>query len=373
MSNWATKYRPGKFGEVVGQKTSVDILSRIASGGWKPPAVMLKGPFGTGKTTLSRIVAKSLLCGNRQGFEPCGTCPSCKLVESDSHPSYTELDAASHGLIDDVRILKDLLAYQSAGSRVICFDESHMLSKQAQDALLKILEEGREGVLFLFATTESNKMLPTIQSRCVHLDLRLLMVDEIVPRLRHIAAQEGVEAEESALRLIASYVRGHLRDAVMLLGQLSETSIGKVTADLVRAYLRLDRYVDIYKFLTITDGKAMFVALEELLCSLAPSELQEMLGQVLLNTQKFKLGITGSFDQVDESWLSRVLEVQGSKALARADQVLSLSMDFATINQALASFGRIFEGGAAGSAPTASGVPVGGAQTQFSAFRKPGK
>jgi len=342
--NLATKYRPKLFSDVIGQEQEVQILKNIVTGAWKPNAIMLAGPFGTGKTTLARLLARALLCAQRKQDdpEPCGVCLSCLQMDEDNNPGYIELDAASNGKVEQVRELKDQLEYcGQSRRRILVYDEAHMLSSQGQDALLKILEEGSPGAMFCFATTEAHKVKFTIQSRCVYLRLRLLSADQIRDRLQLIASKENVEAESNAVRLIASYVRGHMRDALVLFEQIMKTGGGKVSEELVRAYLRLDRYKEIYEFLLLKTEAERYTRLETLLCSLAPAELQEMLGQALLDAYKVKLGV-GEFSEVDRVWLTRVVDQHGVKVLDRADAVLSLSMEFASINQAQAAFARVF-------------------------------
>lgn len=339
--NLALKYRPKKFSEVVGQDKAVDVLRNILEKGWRPPAISFSGAYGTGKTTLARLLARALLCGSRQGIEPCGICESCKAMDADNHQSYMELDSASQGLIADVRAMNEQISYRVPGSlRILTYDESHMLSKEAQNALLRTLEDGITGVLFLFCTTDPQKMLPTILSRCIPLDMRLLTAVQITDRLKLVATEEGIQFEEKALRIIATYSRGHARDALQLLDQVSKVS-STVSEELVRSYLRLDKYIEVYEFLVMKDRKEALIKLEDLLCNYAIGELTDNLGLALVNAYKLKLGID-VFDQVDRAWLKKVQEAQGDKMLDRAERVLTLNADFPSITYGMAAIGNIF-------------------------------
>lgn len=322
-------------------------------------------------TTLARLIARALLCDNRQGVEPCGVCDSCKAMDHDSNTAYLEIDSASNGLVADIRTLKDEASYRAVGGkqRIVVLDESHMISVQGQNAMLQLLEEGKDGVLFIFATTEAEKMLPTIRSRCVELNLKLLTAGEIYKRLVKVVEHEGVEYDDKALKVISTYVRGHMRDALVLLEQLIRMS-PKVSEDLVRTHLRLDKLVELYEFLTEKEKAKLLVRLENLLCHQSPGDLAESLGQVLIDAYKMHLGL-GDYSQVDQAWMKKVMDAQGvDKLLPRAEKVLSLNTDFASIQYGLAAIMQIFdqENAAPAAASPRSLIPGSGTAQ---AFRKP--
>lgn len=351
----ANKYRPRVFSEVVGQEEATAVLKSILSKGWQPLALMITGPFGTGKTTNARLIARALLCPDRKfddaqlaqpegergkPVEPCGVCESCLGIDKDNNISYTELDAASSGLISDVRAMKDMITYKTAqGMHIICYDESHMLTQQAQNALLQTLEEGVKDTLFIFATTDQAKMLPTIRSRCIELNLKLLSKELIRTRLEEVALAEGITLEGKAAGIIATYVRGHMRDALMLLEQLGQMT-KHITELAVRTYLRLDRYDEIYTFLCLKDRREAVERLELLLCNYAVSELTESIGEILVNAYKVSVGIPNE-SAVDQARLKLILESRGKRVIEEAEQILSLQTDFATINYGMAAISRI--------------------------------
>lgn len=304
------KYRPRRFSDVVGQESEITVLKSILQKNVRPPHVMLCGGFGLGKTTLARIFATSILCQERTDHEPCGKCKDCEEMARETHMAYAELDSASSGNVSEVRELKDSMDYSSPGGRpkVFVFDESHAMSSSGQNALLQTLESGRGNFVVVFCTTEASKMLPTIRSRCVTLHLKSLTVAQIDQRLQHIAKAEGIKFEDRAIRLIATYARGHLRDAVVTLEQIS-TALGEVTFEGVRIYLRLDRQAEVYGLLDAVNlpEKELYEKVESLLCSFSITELVQLLCTVLINGYRVSLGVVTELDQLDSAWLGKLL------------------------------------------------------------------
>ncbi|MBM4131232.1 DNA polymerase III subunit gamma/tau [bacterium] len=233
----ARKYRPETFGQVVGQAHVTATLRAALRKGKLHHAYLFSGPRGCGKTTVARLLAKALNCAAPVDGDPCGRCDTCRAIARGSDLDVLEIDAASNTGVDNVRELRDMAQYSTAGgsNRVFIIDEVHMLSKGAFNALLKILEEPPARVYFFFATTEANKIPRTILSRCQRFDFRLLGRDELAGRLKEVAAAEGVVVDEAGLRLLVSLAEGSLRDGLSLLDQViagaGETIDEKAVAD----------------------------------------------------------------------------------------------------------------------------------------------
>lgn len=215
------KYRPKSFSEMTGQEHVIQTLSNAIKNGNISHAYLFSGPRGCGKTTLARIFAKAINCQNRKGSEPCNECPSCLGINEGKAIDIIEIDAASHRGIDEIRELKDGIRFAPASLKykVFIIDESHQLTKEAANALLKTLEEPPSHAIFILATTEAHKMIPTIASRCQRFDFRKLTIPEIVKRLEWIAKKENIKIEKAALELIALNSDGSSRDADGILDQ----------------------------------------------------------------------------------------------------------------------------------------------------------
>ncbi len=215
------KYRPRTFDEVVGQDTITETLKNQVLTGRLSHAYLFIGTRGTGKTTCARILAKAVNCEHPVNGNPCNQCPSCLGIEDGTVMDVVELDAASNNGVDDVRMLRDEAVFSptTVRKRVYIIDEVHMLSKPAFNALLKILEEPPRHLMFILATTELNKVLPTILSRCQRHSFKRLDSETIARRLLYVAGKEGLELDEDAARLLGRLADGGMRDGLSLLDQ----------------------------------------------------------------------------------------------------------------------------------------------------------
>ncbi len=244
----ARKYRPSIFGEVMGQTHVVQTLTNAISRQRVAHSYVFSGMRGVGKTTVARILAKSLNCDKGPTSQPCGTCPSCVEITRGNSVDVIEIDGASNTGVDDVRELRENVKFAPFHGtyRVYIIDEVHMLSNSAFNALLKILEEPPSHAVFIFATTEVHKIPPTILSRCQHFTFRRISRLEIIAQLRHVATQTGVKVEDRSLSVLARASEGSMRDALSLLDQAVsfggetlqhgdlEALIGTVPDELVR-------------------------------------------------------------------------------------------------------------------------------------------
>ena len=228
----ARKYRPATFDTVVGQKALTTTLKNAIAAGKLAHAYLFCGPRGVGKTTCARIFAKTINClSPTPEGEACGHCESCVAFDEQRSYNIHELDAASNNSVEDIRSLIEQVHVppQVGKYKVFIIDEVHMLSAAAFNAFLKTLEEPPAHAIFILATTEKHKILPTILSRCQIYDFNRMEVGDIVAHLRHVAAQEGVECEDAALNVIAQKADGGMRDALSIFDQVVSFTEGHIT------------------------------------------------------------------------------------------------------------------------------------------------
>jgi DNA polymerase-3 subunit gamma/tau len=247
------KYRPQTFAEVVGQGHVTRTLSNAIASNRLAQAYLFSGPRGVGKTTTARIIAKALNCMAfpAQTPTPCGACDSCRDVTAGASMDVLEIDGASNTGVDNIRDLREQVKYVPLQSRykVYIIDEVHMLSNAAFNALLKTLEEPPPHLLFIFATTEAQKILPTILSRCQHFHFKRVGRLEMIAQISQIAAKEGITIGERALSLVAKASEGSVRDALSLVDQVVAYGGAEVREEDVVAILGV---VDREGFATLT-------------------------------------------------------------------------------------------------------------------------
>jgi DNA polymerase III subunit gamma/tau len=225
------KYRPQTFGEVVGQEAVVRTLTNAIQSGKVRQAYLFAGPRGTGKTSLARILAKAVNCAQGPTPEPDNTCSACVGISNGSSLDVIEMDAASQRGIDDIRDIRDRVVLQpvEGRSKVYILDEAHQLTDAAWNALLKLIEEPPPHLLFVFCTTELQKVLPTVRSRCQTFVFQRPRLPDLVRLLRRVADGEGMDVPDTALALVARSARGSFRDAVSTLDQLAAATGGTIT------------------------------------------------------------------------------------------------------------------------------------------------
>ncbi|WDF76587.1 DNA polymerase III subunit gamma/tau [Mucilaginibacter sp. KACC 22773] len=267
----ARKYRPATFETVVGQQHITNTLKNAIKNNQLAQAFLFCGPRGVGKTTCARILAKTINCTNlQQNGEACGECPSCKAFENGNSFNVHELDAASNNSVDDIRSLIEQVRIppQAARYKVYIIDEVHMLSQAAFNAFLKTLEEPPHYAIFILATTEKHKILPTILSRCQIFDFNRIRVDDMAGHLAGIAGKENISYEPDGLHIIAQKADGGLRDALSMFDQIVSFSGGKVTYRSVIDNLNIldyDYYFNITESLLKEDTAKVLLFFDEIL------------------------------------------------------------------------------------------------------------
>ncbi|WP_348753951.1 DNA polymerase III subunit gamma/tau [uncultured Aquincola sp.] len=305
----ARKYRPRSFEQMVGQEHVVRALTNALAQQRLHHAYLFTGTRGIGKTTVSRILAKSLNCIGPDGTggitaHPCGVCSACTEIDADRYVDYIEMDAASNRGIDEIRDLLERAAYKPSVGRfkVFMIDEAHQLTKESFNALLKTLEEPPDYLKFVLATTDPEKMLPTVLSRCLQFNLRPMAPEVVYEHLQHVLQAEAVEHDEASVRLLSRAARGSMRDALSLTDQAIAYGAGRIEAEGVRQMLgAVDRShaAGFVEALARRDGPTLLAGVKALRDrGLSPAgTLEEM--TVLLQQMAVEQAVPGSLDDTD--------------------------------------------------------------------------
>ena len=299
--------RPETFDEILGQEHIVKILKNQVATGTVGHAYLFAGTRGTGKTSTARILAKAVNCTG-EGDKPCGVCPSCRAIKEGSFIDMIEIDAASNNGVDNVRELRESVNYPPAvgKKKVYIIDEAHMLTPQALNALLKTLEEPPENVMFILATTDPQRLLQTILSRCLRLDFRRIPDIKIADHMKKICDARGIAITQDALRLLASNADGSVRDGLSLLDQCLSGGGNSLDRDTVLEYLG-----------TVADD--FFIRLTgEVLSGNAANGIV-MLDEILRDGKDVKLLVS--------DWLSHYRSLLVSKYVDNPETILNMSTE----------------------------------------------
>lgn len=301
---WDLRYRPLKFADVLGQQGAVSVLkARLRNGTAQDTNYIFSGGPGQGKTTLARILARAVLCQNldKTDPDPCNECDNCLAVLDDTAHAFVERDAASHGTVDHMRAIVDDLpfAVYGASKRIYLFDECHRMSKDAQDVLLKPLEEKR--LLGLFCTTEPEKIRGAIRTRCEEYQIRKITREHIYERMKMVLETEKVEFEEDGVLTVIDFCGGGVRDTLNKLEMIAQ--MGSVTIESARSYLNLSIVSTYYEILLAlpTRTKDALELLEKALDRVTPEEAASGLAEAAMNSFRLANGMLADFAFADRT------------------------------------------------------------------------
>jgi DNA polymerase-3 subunit gamma/tau len=323
------KWRPQKLADVVGQAAVTQTLTNAFKSGRISHAYLFYGPRGTGKTSTARILAKAVNCLSTDKEKPCNECEMCQAITEGSAMDFIEIDAASNTGVDDIRSLREKVNYApgQAKYKVYIIDEVHMLSNSASNALLKTLEEPPPQVIFILATTEIHKVLPTILSRCQRFDFRRISQSDVVATLEKICEAEDIKIEPEGLRLIARSATGSLRDAENLLEQLTTYYGNEVGLPQVQAVLGItgdERAKELVKHIVSNDVSAGVATINDV--NSDGLDLRQFNRELVAYLRQLLLIKTGSAEAVDLTAedIAELKELAGKTTLAQILRAIKL-------------------------------------------------
>lgn len=319
---WDIRYRPLRFGDVLGQQGSVRVLkARLANGTALDTSYIFSGGPGQGKTTLGRILARAILCQqlNLEDPEPCNECDNCKGALEDNLPALVELDAASRGTIEHVRKIVDDLPFAVYGAkkRVYLIDECHRMSKDAQDVLLKPLEEKK--LVGMFCTTEPDKVRPAIRTRCEEYQIRKVTREDILARMKMVLETEKVEYEDDGVLTVIDACGGHVRDVLNKLEMVAQ--MGPVSVEAVRSHLNLAVVSTYYEILLHLPGNTReALNLIDRACDrVTPEEVSTGIAEAAMNAFRLANGMIADFTFVDRGLGDQLWKLYGTQLVKIAD------------------------------------------------------
>lgn len=316
---WDIKYRPLRFADILGQEGAIQVLkARLRNRTALDTSYIFSGGSGQGKTTLARVLARAMLCTSPgEDSEPCNECDNCTAILSDASLAFHERDAASQGTIDIIRGIVDDLAFviQGAEKQIHLFDEAHRMSRDAQDVLLKPIED--KSMVGIFCTTEPDKIRGAIRSRCEEHRIRKVTREQILARMKKILELEQVEHEDDAVLTVIDCSGGHVRDVLNRLEMVAQT--GPVSIDRVRDYLNLSLVSVYYDVLLHLGTPEKAVGLIEDACErVGPEEVLVGLAEAAMNSYRLANGMFVEFTYTDREKAQKVYEIYGATTLQYA-------------------------------------------------------